>query len=153
MPHEPILAGLLALLLLTESRRASRTRPDGSLVLLGEQDRRRWDRALIEEGQAIVRLRRNQPGAYHLQAAINAVHADATTLEQTDWSQIVALYDQLLALAPTPVVALNRAIAIGEVQGAAAGLALVDKLDLDNYHPFHATRADLLRRLGRNGEA
>src|SRR6266536_2845523 len=109
MPDEPEVAGLLALLLLTESRRASRTRPDGSLVLLGEQDRRRWDRALIEEGQAIVRqcLRRNQPGAYQLQAAINAVHADATTLEQTDWSQIVALYDQLLALAPTPVVALN----------------------------------------------
>jgi RNA polymerase sigma-70 factor, ECF subfamily len=155
MPDEPEVAGLLALLLLTESRRASRTRPDGSLVLLGEQDRRRWDRALIEEGQAIVRqcLRRNQPGAYQLQAAINAVHADATTLEQTDWSQIVALYDQLLALAPTPVVALNRAIAIGEVHGASAALGLVDELDLDNYHPFHATRADLLRRLGRNGEA
>jgi RNA polymerase sigma-70 factor (ECF subfamily) len=155
MPDEPEVAGLLALLLLTESRRASRTRPDGSLVLLGEQDRRRWDRALIEEGQAIVRrcLRRNQPGPYQLQAAINAVHADAATLEQTDWSQIVALYDQLLAIAPTPVVALNRAIAIGEVQGAAAALALVDELDLDNYHPFHATRADLLRRLGRNSEA
>src|SRR5213079_1340858 len=148
MPDEPEVAGLLALLLLTESRCASRTRPDGSLVLLGEQDRRRWDRALIEEGQAIVRqcLRRNQPGAYQLQAAINAVHADATTLEQTDWSQIVALYDQLLALAPTPVVALNRAIAIGEVRGASAALALVDGLDLENYHPFHATRADLLRR-------
>jgi RNA polymerase sigma-70 factor (ECF subfamily) len=145
----------LALLLLTESRRSSRTRPDGSLVLLGEQDRTRWDRALIEEGQAIVRrcLRRNQPGAYQLQAAINAVHADAPTVEQTDWSQIVALYDQLLAVAPTPVVALNRAIAIGEVQGPAAALALVDQLDLDNYHPFHATRADLLRRLGRNSEA
>jgi RNA polymerase sigma-70 factor (ECF subfamily) len=155
MPDEPEVAGLLALLLLTDSRRASRTRPDGSLVLLGEQDRRRWDRALIEEGQAIVRqcLRRNQPGAYQLQAAINAVHADATTLEQTDWLQIVALYDQLLAVAPTPVVALNRAIAVGEVRGAAAALALVDELDLDNYHPFHATRADLLRRLGRNGEA
>ena len=110
---------------------------------------------MIEEGQTIVRqcLRRNQPGAYQLQAAINAVHADATTLEQTDWAQIVALYDQLLALAPTPVVALNRAIAIGEVHGPAAALALVDELDLDNYHPFHATRADLLRRLGRNSEA
>jgi len=155
MPDEPEVAGLLALLLLTESRRASRTRPDGSLVLLGEQDRRRWDRALIEEGQAIVRrcLRRNQPGAYQLQAAINAVHADAATVEQTDWSQIVALYDHLLAVAPTPVVALNRAIAIGEVQGAAAALALVDELDLDNYHPFHATRADLLRRRGRHSEA
>jgi RNA polymerase sigma-70 factor, ECF subfamily len=155
MPDEPEVAGLLALLLLTESRRSSRTRPDGSLVLLGEQDRTRWDRALIEEGQAIVSrcLRRNQPGAYQLQAAINAVHADAATVEQTDWSQIVALYDQLLAVAPTPVVALNRAIAIGEVQGPAAALALVDELDLDNYHPFHATRADLLRRLGRHSEA
>jgi RNA polymerase sigma-70 factor, ECF subfamily len=155
MPDEPEVAGLLALLLLTESRRATRTRPDGSLVLLGEQDRTRWDRSLIEEGQAIVRrcLRRNRPGAYQLQAAINAVHADASTVEQADWSQIVALYDQLLAVAPTPVVALNRAIAIGEVQGPAAALALVDELDLDTYHPFHATRADLLRRLGRNSEA
>jgi RNA polymerase sigma-70 factor (ECF subfamily) len=155
MPDEPEVAGLLALLILTESRRASRTGPDGSLVLLGEQDRGQWDRALIEEGQAIVRrcLRRNQPGAYQLQAAINAVHADAVTVDQTDWPQIVALYDQLLAVAPTPVVALNRAIAIGEVQGPAAALALVDELDLDNYHPFHATRADLLRRLGRNTEA
>jgi RNA polymerase sigma-70 factor, ECF subfamily len=155
MPDEPEVAGLLALLLLVESRRASRTRPDGSLVLLAEQDRTRWDRALIEEGQAIVRqcLRRNQPGAYQLQAAINAVHADAPTIEQTDWSQIVALYDHLLAVAPTPVVALNRAIAIGEVHGPTAALALVDELDLDNYHPFHATRADLLRRLGRDSEA
>jgi RNA polymerase sigma-70 factor (ECF subfamily) len=155
MPDEPEVAGLLALLLLTESRRPSRLRPDGSLVLLGEQDRGCWDRALVEEGQAIVRrcLRRNQPGPYQLQAAINAVHADAATLEQTDWSQIVALYDQLLALAPTKVVRLNRAIAIGELQGPAAALALVDELGLDNYHPFHATRADLLRRLGRNSEA
>jgi RNA polymerase sigma-70 factor (ECF subfamily) len=155
LPDEPEVAGLLALLLLTESRRASRTRPDGSLALLGEQDRGQWDQVLIQEGQAIVRrcLRRNQPGAYQLQAAINAVHADARTVGQTDWSQIVALYDQLLAFAPTPVVALNRAIAIGEVQGAAAALALVDELDLDNYYPFHATRADLLRRLGRSTEA
>jgi hypothetical protein len=148
-------AGLLALLLLTESRRASRTRPDGSLVLLGDQDRTQWDRALIKEGQTILRrcLRRNQPGPYQLQAAINAVHADAATVEQTDWSQIVALYDQLLAVTPIPVVALNRAIAIGEVHGPAAALALVDQLDLDTYHPYHATRADLLRRLGRNREA
>ncbi|MFL5954663.1 MAG: RNA polymerase sigma factor [Gaiellaceae bacterium] len=155
MPDEPEAAGLLALLLLTESRRASRIRPDGSLALLGEQDRSRWDRSLIEEGQRIVRacLRRNQPGPYQLQAAINAVHADAPTIDQTDWSQIVALYDHLLALAPTPIVALNRAIAIGEVQGAATALALVDELELDNYHPFHATRADLLRRLNRNSEA
>jgi RNA polymerase sigma-70 factor (ECF subfamily) len=155
MPDEPEVAGLLALLILTESRRSSRTRSDGSLVLLGEQDRTDWDRALIEEGKAIVRrcLRRNQPGPYQLQAAINAVHADAPTFEETNWSQIVALYDQLLSVAPTPVVALNRAVAIGEVQGPTAALALVDELDLDNYHPFHATRADLLRRLGRHNEA
>ena len=155
MPDEPEVAGLLALLLLTESRRASRIRPDGSLALLGEQDRSRWDRSLIDEGQGIVRacLRLNHPGPYQLQAAINAVHADAPTIEQTDWSQIVALYDHLLALAPTPIVALNRAIAIGEVHGAATALALVDELDLDNYHPFHATRADLLRRLNRHSEA
>jgi RNA polymerase sigma-70 factor, ECF subfamily len=128
LPDEPEVPGLLALLLLTESRRASRTRPDGALVLLGEQDRTRWDQALIQEGQAILRrcLRRNQPGPYQLQAAINAVHADAGTIAETDWTQIVALYDQLLAVAPTPVVALNRAIAIGEVQGPAAALALVE---------------------------
>jgi RNA polymerase sigma-70 factor, ECF subfamily len=155
MPDEPEVAGLLALLLLTDARRTSRIRPDGSLALLGEQDRTRWDRTLIEEGQAIVRscIRRNQSGPYQLQAAINAVHVDAATLEQTDWPQIVALYDQLLAVAPTPVVALNRAVAIGEVRGPAAALALVDELHLDNYQPFHATRADLLRRLGRNNEA
>ena len=155
MPDEPEVAGLLGLLLLSESRRTSRTRSDGSLVLLGEQDRTRWDRALIEEGQAIVRrcLRRNQPGPYQLQAAINAVHAHAAVVDQTDWPQIVALYDRLLAVAPTPVVALNRAIAIGEVHGPAAALVLVDELDLDNYYPFHATRADLLRRLGRPAEA
>ncbi len=155
MPDEPEVAGLLALLVLTEARRASRIRADGSLVVLGEQDRSGWDQAAIEEGQRIVRwcLRRNQPGPYQLQAAINAVHADATTVEDTDWSQIVALYDRLHALAPTPVVALNRAVAIGEVDGPAAALALVDELDLDNYYPFHATRADLLRRLGRESEA
>jgi RNA polymerase sigma-70 factor (ECF subfamily) len=154
MPDEPEVAGLLSLLLLTESRRASRTGADGSLVLLGEQDRTRWDRAMIAEGQAILRrcLRRNQPGAYQLQAAINAVHADAPTVEETDWSQIVALYDQLLAVAPTPVVALNRAIAIGELRGPAVALPLVEELDLDHY-PFHATRADLLWRLGRHREA
>jgi len=155
MPDEPEVYGLLALLLLTESRRASRTRPDGSLVVLAEQDRGRWERAAIEEGQAIVRrcLRRDQPGPYQLQAAINAVHADAARFDETDWSQILALYDQLLALAPTPVVSLNRAIAIGEVQGPAAALELVDELDLEGYYPFHATRADLLQRLGRPSEA
>jgi RNA polymerase sigma-70 factor, ECF subfamily len=155
MPDEPEVAGLLALLLLTESRRSSQRGPDGSLVLLGEQDRTRWDRALIQEGQAIVRgcLRRNHPGAYQLQAAINAVHADAPTAEDTDWSQIVALYDHLLTVAPTPVVALNRAVALGELHGPAAALALVDELDLEGYYPFHATRADLLQRLGRQREA
>jgi RNA polymerase sigma-70 factor, ECF subfamily len=155
MPDEPEVAGLLALLLLTESRRASRTEPDGSLVLLAEQDRSHWNPVLIDEAQAIVRgcLRRNQPGPYQLQAAINAVHTDAATFADTDWAQIVALYDQLLALAPTPVVALNRAIAIGELQGPAAALALVEQLDLDGYYAFQATRADLLRRLGRSSEA
>jgi RNA polymerase sigma-70 factor, ECF subfamily len=155
MPDAPEVDGLLALLLLTESRRASRTRPDGSLVVLGEQDRARWDRALLVEAQAIVRrcLGRNQPGPYQLQAAINAVHADAPTMDQTDWSQIVALYDQLLAVAPTPVVALNRAIAIGEVAGPRAALTLVDDLHLENYYAFHAARADLLSRLGRRDEA
>jgi RNA polymerase sigma-70 factor, ECF subfamily len=155
MPDEPEADGLLALLLLTESRRASRIRPDGSLALLGEQDRSRWDRTLIDEGQEIVWrcVRRKRPGPYQVQAAINAVHADAPTLEYTDWQQIVALYDQLLAMAPTPVVALNRAIAVGELHGAGAALELVDELNLDTYYAFHATRADLLERLGRTTEA
>jgi RNA polymerase sigma-70 factor, ECF subfamily len=124
-------------------------------VLLRDQDRGLWDRAMIAEGLAIVRwcLRRNQPGLYQLQAAINAVHADSESAADTDWPQIVALYDQLLVAAPTPVVALNRAIAVGEVNGPAAALALVNGLDLSHYHLFHATRADLLRRLGRLDEA
>jgi RNA polymerase sigma-70 factor (ECF subfamily) len=155
MPDEPEVAGLLALLLLNEARRASRIRADGSLVLLADQDRSCWDRACIDEGQQLVRwcLRRNQPGPYQLQAAIQAVHTDAAAADQTDWSQIVALYDHLLSIATTPVVALNRAVAIAEVQGPAVALALVDQLNLDHYHPFHATRADLLGRLGRDGEA
>lgn len=155
MPDEPEVAGLLALLLLTESRRASRTAADGSLVLLGDQDRSRWDRSLIEEGRSIVHacLRRGRPGVYQLQAAINAVHADAPSLEETDWVRIVALYDQLYSISPTPVVAMNRAIAIGEVRGPAAALALIDALPLDNYYSFHATRADLLARSGRDREA
>jgi RNA polymerase sigma-70 factor (ECF subfamily) len=155
MADEPEIAGLLALLLLTESRRPARFAASGSLVLLRDQDRSQWDRAMIDEGQAIVRgcLRRNQPGPYQLQAAINAVHADAGSFEATDWSQIVTLYDQLLTVSPTPVVELNRAIAVGEVSGPAAALRLVDGLDLEGYHPFHATRADLLRRLQRNDEA
>ena len=155
MPDEPEVTGLLALLLLTESRRFARFDEDGALVLLRDQDRGRWNRPLIEEGQALLRacLRRDQPGFYQLQAAINAVHADAESMESTDWPQIVALYDHLFALAPTPVVALNRAIAIGETEGPAPALALVETLDLTGYQPFHATRADLLRRLGRRAEA
>lgn len=155
MPDEPEVGGLLALLLLTESRRSSRLQSDGTLVLLSEQDRTQWDRALIAEGHAIVRrcLRRNQPGPYQVQAAINAVHADAPTFADTEWPQIVALYDQLLAIAPTPVVALNRAVAIGEMYGAATALALVEELNLADYYPFHAVRADLLQRVGRESEA
>ena len=155
MPDEPEVMGLLALMLLVDSRRAARTTPDGRLVLLADQDRGRWDRDRIAEGQAIVRrcLRRNQPGPYQLQAAINAVHSDAPAAAATDWGQILALYDQLLALAPGPVVALNRAVAVAEVEGPAAALALVDELDLDGYHLFQAIRADLLRRLGRGAEA
>ena len=155
MPDEPEVMGLLALMLLVDSRRAARTTPDGRLVLLADQDRARWDRDRIAEGQAIVRrcLRRNQPGPYQLQAAINAVHSDAPAAAATDWEQILALYDQLLALAPGPVVALNRAVAVAEVEGPEAALALVDELDLDGYHLFQAIRADLLRRLGRGPEA
>ena len=155
MPDEPEVVGLLALLLLTESRRAARTAADGSLVLLADQDRALWDRALIAEGQDLVRacLRRNQPGPYQLQAAVNAVHGDAATAADTDWGQIVQLYDHLLAISPTPVVALNRAVAVAEVDGPEPALAAVDRLDLAGYHLFHATRADLLRRLGRAEEA
>jgi RNA polymerase sigma-70 factor, ECF subfamily len=155
MPDEPEVMGLLALMLLVESRRATRTTPDGDMVLLADQDRARWDRELIAEGQALVRrcLRRNQPGPYQIQAAINAVHSDAPAAAATDWRQIVALYDQLLAVAPSPVVALNRAVAVAEVDGPEAALAEVESLDLGGYHLFHAIRADLLRRLGRAAEA
>ncbi|TKG72377.1 RNA polymerase sigma factor [Prauserella endophytica] len=155
MPDEPETLGLLALLLLSESRRGARTGPNGELVLLAEQDRSRWDRALVAEGQALVRqcLRRNRPGPYQIQAAINAVHSDAPSAAATDWRQIMRLYDQLLAIVPTPVVALNRAVAVAEVEGPGAALALVDDLKLHRYHLFHAIRADLLRRLGRTGEA
>jgi RNA polymerase sigma-70 factor (ECF subfamily) len=157
MPDEPEPAGLLALLLLTEARREARTAADGSLVLLADQDRSRWDAALVAEGQDLVRrcLRRNQPGPYQVQAAIAAVHSDARSAEETDWSQVVRLYDQLLTWWPTPVVALNRAVAVGEAHGPAAALPLVDALalDLERYHLWHATRADLLRRLGRAEEA
>ena len=155
MPDEPEVLGLLALMLLGESRRAARTTPDGELVLLADQDRAAWDHDLIAEGHAIVRrcLRRDQPGPYQIQAAIQAVHADAESAADTDWRQIVALYDQLLAIAPTPVVALNRAVAVAEVDGPAPALALVDALDLGELGLFHAVRADLLRRLGRDADA
>ena len=157
MPDEPEVAGLLALLLLSESRRAARSGDDGSLVLLPDQDRSIWNRELIAEGQAIVAacIRRNQPGPYQIQAAINAVHSDARTAAETDWRQIVQLYDQLVAFVPTPIVALNRAVAVAEVEGPAAGLSAVDTLEVDlvDYQHFHSTRADLLRRLGRDAEA
>ncbi|WP_440201347.1 RNA polymerase sigma factor [Amycolatopsis orientalis] len=150
LPGEPEVQGLLALLLLTESRRAARLDADGVPVLLPDQDRGRWDRTLIAEGQDLVRrcLRLDRPGPYQIQAAINAVHSDGT-----DWVQILALYDQLLAFAPTPIVALNRAVAVAEVDGPAAALAIVDSLELGHRHLFHAVRADLLARLGRTAEA
>jgi RNA polymerase sigma-70 factor, ECF subfamily len=155
MPDEPEVMGLLALMLLIESRRPARVSADGGLILLSNQDRSRWNRALITEGQAIVRrcLERNQPGAYQLQAAINAVHSDAATAADTDWPQILTLYNHLMAIAPSPVVALHRAVAVAEVDGPHAALTLVESLDLDRYYLFHAIRADLLRRLGRNTEA
>jgi len=155
MPDEPEIMGLLALMLLVESRQAARTNQAGGLVRLADQDRELWDRALIAEGQDIVRrcLRRNQPGPYQLQAAINAVHSDAADAAATDWWQILQLYNQLAALTPSPVVALNRAVAVAEVEGPDAALTLVEGLDLDGSHLFHAIRADLLRRLGRNDEA
>ena len=152
MPDEPEATGLLALMLLVESRRAARQDGEGVLVPLPEQDRGRWDRDLVAEGQDLVRrcLRRNQPGPYQIQAAIQAVHSDGPP---TDWTQVLQLYDQLTALAPGPVVALNRAVAVAEVEGPRPALDLVDTLGLDGYHVFHAVRADLLRRLGRDTEA
>ena len=155
MPDEPEALGLLALMLLTESRRAARTSPDGTLILLVDQDRARWDQALIAEGQDLVRrcLRRGRPGPYQIQAAINAVHSDAPTAAATDWDQILQLYDQLLVVAPSPVAALNRAVAVAEVGGPAAALTLVEDLDLDRYYLYHAIRADLLRRLNQSAEA
>lgn len=150
LPGEPEVLGLLALQLLTESRRAARLDADGIPVLLPDQDRDRWNWTLIAEGQDLVRqcLRLDRPGPYQIQAAINAVHSDGT-----DWVQILALYDQLLALTPTPIVALNRAVALAEVEGPAVALTIVDSLDLGNRHLFHAVRADLLARLGRTAEA
>ncbi|WP_433362046.1 RNA polymerase sigma factor [Actinoplanes sp. CA-142083] len=156
MPDEPEARGLLALMLLIEARRPARTSATGDLVLLADQDRRLWDRALIAEGQALLRdcLRRNRPGPYQLQAAVNAVHADAETAASTDWPQILYLYDHLSALAPTPIVALHRAVAVAEVHGPALALELVESLDgLDRHHVRDVVRADLLRRLGRASEA
>ncbi len=155
MPDEPEARGLLALMLLTESRRAARTTAAGDLVLLADQDRARWDRDLVDEGQAIVRgcLRGGRPGPYQVQAAIQAVHSDAEAMAATDWWQVLALYDQLATLTPGPVVLLHRAVAVAEVEGPAAALAIVDGLDLDAHHRWHAIRADLLRRLGRTEEA
>ncbi|MEW2146974.1 RNA polymerase sigma factor [Micromonospora vinacea] len=155
MPDEPEALGLLALMLLTESRRDARTNAEGELVTLPSQDRARWDAPLITEGQALVRrcLRRDRPGPYQIQAAIAAVHSAARRAADTDWAQILALYDQLTVVAPSPVVALNRAVALAELSGPAAALTEVDRLDLVGYHVYHVVRADLLVRLGRGGEA
>jgi len=158
MPDEPEAVGLLALMLLTEARRLARTDVDGSMIRLADQDRTRWDRTLIAEGHALVRacLRRDQPGPFQIQAAIAAVHADAVTADDTDWSQIVTLYDQLYARRPNPVVALNRAVAVAELHGPDAGLAALTALDvlpLEGYQPYHAARADLLARAGRREAA
>lgn len=152
MPDEPEVLGLLALLLLVEARRPARVGPGGELVTLAEQDRSLWNRALIAEGHTLVRrcLRRNRPGPYQIQAAVNAVHTDGPA---TDWTQVLALYDQLLTIDPTPIVALNRAVAVAEVHGPAMALATIEDLDLPGYHLLPATRADLLARLGRTGEA
>ena len=156
MPDEPEVAGLLALMLLSESRMPART-ADGAIVLLRYQDRTKWDRSLIEGGHMIVRacVRRDQPGPFQLQASIQAVHCDADTFEATDWDQIVGLYDHLYSVKPTPVIALNRAIAIGETVGPEAALAALDAIgsDLDNYHLMHATRGTLLRQVGRRESA
>jgi len=155
MPDEPEAMGLLALMLLTDARRPARTTGSGELIRLADQDRSRWDRALIAEGQDLVRrcLRRDRPGPYQIQAAIQAVHSDAATVADTDWRQIVQLYDQLLAVTPSPVVALNRAVAVAEVDGPQVALALTDRYALEGFYLFHAIRADLLRRLGRDAEA
>ena len=155
LPREPEVAGLLALMLLIDARRAARTDASGAFVRLGEQDRTRWNRELIAQGQALLRecLARGDPGPYQLQAAINAVHSDAVSPEATDWRQILALYDQWMAIAPGPLVALNRAVAVAEVEGAQLALRLVDELDLPRYYLLHAVRADLLRRLTRYDEA
>jgi len=155
MPDEEEVLGLLALMLLTNSRQRARSTPSGELVLLADQDRSQWDRALIAEGQAIVRelLRRGRPGPYQIQAAINAVHSDALVADATDWRQILQLYDQLLVVMPTPVAALNRAVALAEVEGATTALATLDAIDLPDYYLSRAVKADLLSRIGENEQA
>lgn len=159
LPDDGEVAGLLALMLLIEARSAARVR-GGELVTLDEQDRSGWDRALIAEGHTLVReclarvaARQTRPGHYQLMAAINAVHTDARDARDTDWSQVVALYNQLYAVTPTPIVALNRAVAVAELDGPDVALAIIDTLALDRYHAWHAARADLLRRLGRSSDA
>jgi RNA polymerase sigma-70 factor (ECF subfamily) len=154
IPQIPEVLGLLALMLLTDARRDARVR-DGNLVLLSDQDRALWDDSKIEEGRALLRicLARSRPGPYQLQAAINAVHADASSAARTDWRQILELYDQLMTIAPSAVVALNRAVAVAEVHGVEYALQLVDELDLPKYHLQHSVRADLLRRIGRTADA
>jgi len=156
MPDDGEVAGLLALMLLTDARRGARVSSSGELVPIDEQDRGRWNPELIAEGHALVRARLasgEAPGRYQILAAINAVHTDAPAFGDTDWSQVVALYDQLLRLDPSPIVRLNRAIAVAEIDGPNVALAEVDDLPLEAYHAFHATRAELLRRLGRGDEA
>jgi RNA polymerase sigma-70 factor (ECF subfamily) len=153
-PENGEVLGLLALMLLTEARRPARI-ADGALVTLDEQDRSLWDAALVDEGHQLVRrcLATNRPGPYQVQAAINAVHTDALDASMTDWSQVVQLYDQLLALQPSPIVELNRAVAVAELDGPEVALSIVDRLDLASYHPWHVARAELLRRLTRYDEA
>jgi RNA polymerase sigma-70 factor, ECF subfamily len=158
LPQEGEVVGLLALMLLTEARRTARVSPAGELVTLGEQDRAAWDPALVAEGHRLVRERLATgvaPGRYQLLAAVNAVHTSARDVRDTDWAQVVALYDQLARLDPSPLVALNRAVAVAELDGPEVALATVDRLDGDlaGYHGYQATRADLLRRLGRSQEA
>ena len=156
LPTDGEVAGLLALMLLTEARSAARVSASGELVPLDEQDRRTWDGELIAEGHALVRARLasgEAPGRYQILAAINAVHTDARDFDDTDWSQVVALYDQLVRLDPSPIARLNRAIAVAELDGATVALAEIAGLPLDDYHAFHATRAELLRRLGRTAES
>jgi RNA polymerase sigma-70 factor (ECF subfamily) len=156
LPREPEVIGLLALMLLVDARRTARVDAAGGFVKLADQDRRAWDRQRIEEGQSLLRLclARNEPGPYQLQAAINAVHSDAHRIEETDWSQILALYDRWMRIAPSQVVALNRAVVVAEIEGVEAGLRIVEGLaGLSNYQPYHAVKADLLKRCGKNADA